>query len=147
MDYYAVCKGQHTTDGEHYHASFKPTKPRRWDAPKKHLMSQYNAMVNFRETDENNCMNIGAYKYITKEDKEVFHIPGHPALKRIKTSHTLQGVQAYVQKRKSMSDPKLNEAVKKPKQLQSRKPRMMTNLELCDFIKSEKELYAVASER
>ena len=51
-----------------------------------------------------------------------------------------------------MSDPKLNEAVKKPKQLQSRKPRMMTNLEICDFItkhniKSEKELYAVASER
>ena len=51
-----------------------------------------------------------------------------------------------------MSDPKLNEAAKKPKQLQSKKPRMMTNLELCDFItkhniKSEKELYAVASER
>ena len=33
-----------------------------------------------------------------------------------------------------MSDPKLNEAAKKPKQLQSEKPRMMTNLELCDFI-------------
>ena len=115
-------------------------------------MGQYNAVVNFREPDENNCMYIGAYRYITKEDKEVFHSPGHPALERIKTSCTLQGVQAYVQKRKSMSDPKLNEAAKKPKQLQSKKPRMMTNLELCDFIikhsiKSEKELYSVASER
>ena len=152
VDYYAVCKEQHTTDGEHYHASFKLTKPRRWGAPKKHLMSQYNAVVNFREPDENNCMYIGAYRYITKEDKEVFHSPGHPALDRIKTSRTLQGVQAYVQKRQSMSDPKLNEAAKKPKQSQSKKPRMMTNLELCDFIikhniKSEKELYAVASER
>ena len=64
-------------------------------------------------------MYICAYRYITKEDKEVFHSPRHPALERIKTSRTLQGVQAYAQKRKSMSDPKLNEAAKKPKQLQS----------------------------
>ena len=61
VDYHAVCKEQHTTDGEHYHASFKLSKPRRWGAPKKHLMSQYNAVVNFREPQENNCMYIGAY--------------------------------------------------------------------------------------
>ena len=83
---------------------------------------------------------------------DIFHSPGHPALERIKTNRTLHGVQAYVKKRKSMSEPKLNEAAKKPKQLQSKKPRVMTNLELCDFIikhniKSEKELYAIASER
>ena len=54
VDYYAVCKEQHTTEGEHYHASFKLTKPKRWGGPKKHLMSQYNAVVNFREPDENN---------------------------------------------------------------------------------------------
>ena len=51
-----------------------------------------------------------------------------------------------------MSDPKLNEAPKESEQLQSKKPRMMTNLEFCDYIikhniKSEKELYTVSSER
>ena len=134
VDYSTICKKHHTTNGEHYHASFKLTKLWRWSAPKKNLMSQYNAILNFREPDKNNCMYIGAYRYITKEDKEVFHSLGHLALERIKTSHTLQGFQAYVQKRKSMSNPKLNEAAKKPKQLQSKKPRMMTNLEFCDLV-------------
>ena len=74
VDYYAVCKEWHTTDGEHYHASFKLTKPRRWGAPKKHLMSQYNAVVNFREPDENNCMNIYMHTGISRRKTKKFSI-------------------------------------------------------------------------
>lgn len=153
VDYYAVCKEKHENGMYHYHASFKLTKPKRWGEPKKYLMNQYNVVINFREPDENNYMYVGAYRYVTKEDSQVYHSQEHPPLEKIKNSRTNQCVRAYVQKRKSTSDEK-SENGKKPteKNQKNKRRRMMSNLELCDFIikhkiRSEKELYAIANQR
>ena len=45
VDYYAVCKEKHQDGNDHYHASFKLTKPKRWGDPKKHLMTNYNVQA------------------------------------------------------------------------------------------------------
>ena len=66
-------------------------------------MTNYNVVVNFREPDENNCMYVGAYRYVCKEDPEVFHSLGHTPLDKIKNSRTNQCIQAYINKKKSVS--------------------------------------------
>ena len=65
VDYYAVCKEKHQDGSDHYCTSFKLTKPKRWGDPKKRLITNYN-VVNFREPDENNCMYVGAYRYVCR---------------------------------------------------------------------------------
>ena len=153
VDYYAVCQEKHQDGSDHYHASFKLTRPKRWGDPKKHLMTNYNVVVNFREPDENNYIYVGAYRYVRKEDPEVFHSPGHPPLDKINNIHTNQCIQAYIKKRKSVSATNPVEQPNESKMKKNQKRRkMMTNLELCDFIvkhniQSEKKLYAIAIQR
>ena len=120
--------------------------------PKKHLITNYNVVVNFREPDENNCMYVGAYRYVSKEDPEVFHSPGHLPLDKIKNSRTNQCVQAHIKKRESVSATNPVEQPNESKMKQNQKRRKtMPNFELYDFIvkhnvRSEKELHALANQ-
>ena len=56
---------------------------KRWYGAKLHLLANYNISVHFSDSHQNY---IYAYRYVTKEDTELFHSPGHPDLDLVKIS-------------------------------------------------------------
>ena len=74
---WAVSKEPHSESGIHYHMCVKFSNIKRWYGAKLHLLANYNISVHFSENHQNY---ISAYRYVTKEDTDVFHSSGHPDL-------------------------------------------------------------------
>lgn len=61
-------------NGYHFHMAVKLTKRARWLQVRNYLDENNGIQVNF---SENNSGYYSAYKYVTKEDREVAHSPNH----------------------------------------------------------------------
>ena len=62
----------------HFHMALKLAKKARWLQVRKYLDEKFEIQVNF--SDYNHNTYFSAYRYVTKEDREALHSPGHPYL-------------------------------------------------------------------
>ena len=69
----AVSKESHSESGFYYHICVKFSNNKGWYGVKRHLLANYNISVHFSDSHQNY---MSAYRYVTKEDTEVFHSPG-----------------------------------------------------------------------
>ena len=69
--YFACCREEHATEGSHYHVCMRLRQGLKWFSAKKYLLDNYNVVVHFSESP-NGGMYAGAYRYVTKEDGEVY---------------------------------------------------------------------------
>ena len=61
----------------HFHMAVKLAKKARWLQVREYLDEKFEIQVNF---SDNHNTYFSAYRYVTKEDREVLHSPGHPDL-------------------------------------------------------------------
>ena len=61
----------------HFHMAVKLAKRGRWLQVRNYLDEKYGIQVNF---SDNQSSYYTAYRYVTKEDHEALHSPGHPDL-------------------------------------------------------------------
>ena len=149
-EYWACCLEEHNVGGYHYHVSLKLNGVKKWYAVKQNITSKENIVVNFSNKPNHY---IAAYRYVTKEDMDVYLSDGHPNLDNVSSPTSNKGTQAYREKRKLVNTHSSTTAtpyVKKTKH--SIKPRRLSNFEVSDFItknniQSSTELFSVAHER
>ena len=160
-EYWACCKEQHKDSGEHYHLSLKLNGVKKWSAVKDNINKDEDIVVHFSNKPS---YYIASYKYVTKEDQDVYHSPGHPNLKDVSSPTTKKCTLAYRKKRRSMKE--LTDVCEgsatttnDDSSLSSRTPtktgykvKRLTNLEVSDFIAGNRisnstELFAVANSR
>ena len=97
VEHWACCQGLHdTTAGVHYHLSLKLSGPKRW----KRVKNNHGIVVNFSDGHDNYYT---AYRYVTKQDAEVYHSVGHPNLNEIGLPKTKNCIRAYRSARKKRS--------------------------------------------
>ena len=118
------------TSGVHNHLCVKLSGPKRWKSVKDNMMQNHGVVLNFSDGHDNYYT---AYKYVTKEDPEVYLSPGHPNLAAIGPPRTSKCVRAYrsaSRKRKySTSIGDDNKRAKVPKNV-----KRISNLEVSDFV-------------
>ena len=95
---WAVSKEPHSESGFYYHIFVKFSNSKRWYGAKVHLLVNWNISVHFNDSYQNY---IFAYRYVTKEDTEVFHSPGHPDLDSARSPQTSEANKALMEKRRS----------------------------------------------
>ena len=86
VSYFATCEEEHADGNVHYHCSLKLVEPCRWGVAKKYLSENFGVNVNFSLSPEEGGGYIPAYRYICKEDKNVFHgscLERHPDFKML----------------------------------------------------------------
>lgn len=103
VEHWACCLEKHQ-DGIswHYHCCVKLNGVKRWMEVKERLNQRYGIVVNFQAHD----FYLSAYRYVTKEDQEVLHSPGHPNLKEATSPQTKKSIarnRLNATKRSSMS--------------------------------------------
>ena len=133
------------TSGMHYHLCVKLSGPKRWKSVKDNMMKNHGVVLNFSGGHDNYYT---AYKYVTKEDPEVYLSPGHPNLAEIGSPRTSKCIRAYrsaSRKRKSSTSTANNHKEAKI----PRNVKRISNLEVSDFIvanqvKDYTELLALA---
>ena len=74
---------------------------KRWYGAKLHLLANYNISVHFSNSRQNY---ISAYRYVTKEDTQVFHSSAHPDLDSARSPQTSKANKALMEKRRSKLD-------------------------------------------
>ena len=143
VDYWACCKELHKDGGIHFHCSIKLTGSKKWIGVRNRLSSKYNIQVNFSDKHD---YYLSSYRYVCKEDEEVFHSENHPEnLLSASSPATKKGTLVSKQNARKRKSLKLeNEA--------SLSKKRMNNLEASDIIKKEKiksytELLALAEKR
>ena len=77
VEQWSCCLEYHADGGIHFHMAIKLSKPRRWLAVRQFMQSRYSINVHFSNRHVNY---YSAWLYVTKEDSEVLHSPGHPDL-------------------------------------------------------------------
>ena len=97
VQYWACCEEKHSDGGIHYHCCLKLTGIKKWLGVKKDIQKQQGVVVNFSDKHNNY---ISAYRYVTKEDENVYHSPGHPDLSSASSPRTKACQMAYRQKQK-----------------------------------------------
>ena len=101
VGHWACCQESHdTTAGVHYHLSLKLSGPKRWKRVKEKLEDNHGVVVNFSDGRDNYYT---AYRYVTKQDAEVYHSVGHPNLNEIGSPKTKNCIRAYRSARKKRS--------------------------------------------
>ena len=73
--YWACCLEQHTTGGVHYHCSLKLSGSKKWVQVKRRISETYGIEINF---SGNHNYYLSAYRYVCKEDTNVYHSIEHP---------------------------------------------------------------------
>ena len=110
---YACSEEPHGNGGVDYHVSIKLTKPQRWSTAKQGLAA-CGAIVNFAKPGNfKDGMYSWAYRYATKQDKDVYHSPGHPCLEDISknVNKIHEANAAYRQKRRAESEARVIDQV------------------------------------
>jgi len=152
--HWACAKENHREGGFHYHCCLKLSGVKKWLAVKRNFQTNHNVVLNFSDTHNHY---ISSYRYVCKEDREVFHSAGHPNLTLVGSPRTKACINAYRTKRKSTNNtsaPTLNSEAGPSSSTSAATPKRskLTNLEVSDFIinnriRSKTELYAMAQTR
>ena len=95
---WVVSKESHSESGFHHHMCVKFSNNKRWYGAKLHLLANYNISVHFSDSHQNY---MSAYRYVTKEDTEVFHSLGHPDLDSKRSPQTSKANKVLMEKRRS----------------------------------------------
>ena len=75
--HWCCCKESHKSGGIHYHLSIILNKSHQWLPAKNYLKEHYNISVHFSSVHANY---FTAWKYVTKEDRDVVMSENHPDL-------------------------------------------------------------------
>jgi len=89
--HWASCMEKHKDDTEHYHVSLKLSNCKKWKSVKEKLQTKHDIVVNF---SDNHVNYLSAYRYVTKQDKNVYHSKNHPNLKNVKSPASKKGTIA-----------------------------------------------------
>lgn len=135
--HWACCKENHSENGVHYHCSLKLTGVKKWVAIRNRIQQQYGICVNFSDKHD---FYLSAYRYVCKEDNDIFHSNGHPNLSEAKSPKTKGSIARN--KRKSLD--KTNK--------QNNKKSKLSNTDVALFIRNHnihtyEELLALAESR
>ena len=115
-----------------------------WYGAKLHLLASHNISVHFSDSHQNY---ISAYRYVTKEDTEVFHSPGHPDLDSARSPQTSKANKALMEKRRSkQAASEVQHTLKSSKRKRIRKSNVIDIIK-DQGIRSKTELLALANER
>ena len=90
---WAVSKEPHSESGFHCHMCVKFSNEG-WYGVKLHLLANHNINAHFSDSHQNY---ISTYRYVTKEDTEVFHSPGHPDLDLARSPQTSKANKALIE--------------------------------------------------
>lgn len=150
--HWACCQEPHREHGVHYHCAVKLNGKKRWLGVKNSIQSKYGIVVNF--SDSHNFY-MSAYKYINKNDREVYHSAGHPDLSSVESSPpTSKCIRANRAKAKSKAAKALDMVVpiKPGESAQLSRKRTLSPSDVGDFIvrkkiKTKLELYTEANKR
>ena len=86
----------HKLSGIHYHMCLKLNKPQRWLPSKRYLNDQHNISVHFSSKHKNY---FTAWKYVSKQDKEVVHSINHPDLSDSAGPSTMKAHEAKIDRK------------------------------------------------
>lgn len=153
VKYWACCKEKHANGGFHYHCALLMSDPKKWASIPGVIQQVYDIRVNFSDGHQDYDSDYGrAYRYITKEDTEVFHSENHPNLEDAQSPRTKHCIAANRRKHsatkssKSLDYGESSAAAPAPKRIK------LTDREVGNFIVKHnihtyKELLAIADER
>ena len=157
VEYFAVCKEKHADESDHYHAAIKLTGVKKWAAVKQAIYENENVNLHF---GEDHSGYLKAYRYIAKEDSEVYESPGHPEdLIHAPSPRTSKCIEAYRKRRRSTTPKRLStEVAESPSSSSSSKKETpnkvarMSNVDVSDMIFKQQiqtltQLYALANTR
>ena len=150
VSHYACCLEYHDDESPHYHVSIKLNSSKRWRSAKDYMFKNFGVVVNFAENP--NSFYTGAYRYISKNDSDVYHSENHPPLESIGSPVTKKCVAAYRNKHSNKNKTPENNSDDTPGSSQGQKKRKLSRLHVGDFIvnnkiKTEDELFAAAKKR
>ena len=147
VKYWACCMERHTGGGFHYHCVILMSDVKKWASIPDRIQEIYGIRVHFSEGKEEHENHYNsAYKYITKEDTEVYHSDDHPNLADAKSPRTKHAMAANKRRASSKA---LNFGASSSHTF--KRPRL-TEREVGNFIvkheiRTYTELLAVADER
>ena len=85
VDYWACAKESHESGEPHYHVALKMNGAKKWLAVRNAIDREEGIQLNFQGEHDNY---IGAFKYINKEDTNVFVSNDHPNLENVSSPQT-----------------------------------------------------------
>ena len=150
VQHWACSREKHQDGGDHYHVALKLTGAKRWKTVKESITATEGIVVNFSDNHDNY---YSEYKYISKEDPEIYHSTNHPNLDDVSSPRTKKSTQAYRQSRKSKAAENLDSEIPKKKAPKSKKEnRRLSNFDVSEFlvkhdIHRDTELFAEANSR
>ena len=109
----------------HFHMAVKLAKKSRWLQVRNYLDENYGIQVNF---SDNHSTYYTAYQYVTKEDNEALHSPGHPDLSDLVTR-----TEAAISSRKRKAKNKSSGPVKKS----SQRSKRLSVYDVCQIVQSK----------
>uniref|UniRef100_A0A7M5WTZ9 Uncharacterized protein n=1 Tax=Clytia hemisphaerica TaxID=252671 RepID=A0A7M5WTZ9_9CNID len=151
VKYWACCMERHTDGGFHYHCVILMSDVKKWASIPDRIQDIYGIRVHFSDGRQEHESDYNtAYKYITKEDTDVYHSDDHPNLEDAKSPKTKHAMAANKRRHSSSTSLKFGESsastsrnFKRPKLTE----REVGNFILKHNIKTYTELLAVADER
>ena len=126
-----LCQKNHKGGGFHYHCCLKLSGVKKWLSIKNRLFSKYNINVNF--SDSHNHY-ISAYRYICKEDSEVYHSQAHPDLSEVGSPRTKTCIVAYRQNHKRKAAMTAADTPCSSKCFKGSRRQSLTNMEVAGYI-------------
>lgn len=147
--YHATCREKHQDGNSHYHCTIKLSGPKRWLRIKNHLSEMFGIVVNFTGDHDNY---YSAYKYITKEDPDVYHSTGHPNLKEAVSPKTKHCLKAWRKRKSTNESSEPSSSCTSNHSETPTKSAKITALSLSKFlvennIKTRKDLFAIAKKQ
>lgn len=151
VKYWACCREKHADGGYHYHCALLMSDVKKWKSIPGRIEDIYGIRVNFSDGKKDYDTDyVNAYRYLTKEDEDVYHSEDHPNLKDARSPKTKQAMAAYKVRHSASKSKSLDygesSGVPPPKRVK------LTEREVGNFIvehniRTYTELLAVADER
>ena len=153
VKYWACCKEKHADGGHHYHCVLLMSDPKKWASIPDTIQQIYGVRVNFSDGHQEYDSDYNkAYKYITKEDTEVFHSENHPNLDDAQSPRTKHCIAANRRRHSAKNSKSLEYGESSSAQAPAPKRVKLSDREVGNFIvkhdiHSYTELLAISHER
>jgi len=151
VDFWACCKERHANGGYHYHCSLKLTGSKKWVGVRNRLDRYHNVKVNFSAKHD---YYLSSYRYVIKEDENVFHSENHPKdLASANSPLSKKGIKTSKQNAQKRRSESLGGAsASSSSSSKKKRPVCLTNLNVADLVELEKiknytALLALANKR
>ncbi len=150
VKYWACCMERHANGGYHYHCAILMSDVKKWASIPRTIEDIYGIRVHFSDGRQDHDSDyVTAYKYITKEDEDVYHSEDHPNLKDAKSPKTKHAMAANKRRHSAASKSK---SADKGESSGASKRVKLTEREVGNFIvehniRTYTELLAIADER